>query len=196
VGAALAKVIQLAPSDHTAWFHSAAVRLRLGDVQGYRRACREMLRRFGGTVDPHVADRTAKTCLLAPDAVGDLKRPTELAETAVSGTEKEGDYCWFLFVRALADYRNGRFADALTWIDKCLAADAQGRPPLDATAWLVAAMAHRQLGRPERAAEALGTAVKIMKQQPAGDLGVDWDDWLRFELFQREAEALVKTVQK
>ena len=192
-GEALAKAIDLDPSDHVAWFHNAAVRLQFGDVEGYRRACREMLTRFGRTKDPNIAERTAKTCLLAPDAVSDLKPVTALAEQALTGTEQAWAYSWFLLARGLADYRNGRFRGALTWIEKCLAADSKRRPvPLDATAGLIAAMAHHRLGRPERAAEALGKAVKLWEQQPAGDLGPDWDDWLRFQLLRREAEALVK----
>jgi tetratricopeptide (TPR) repeat protein len=196
-GEDLARAIDLDPSDHAAWFESAAVRLQLGDVEGYRRACCEMLTRFGRTKDPNIAERTAKTCLLAPEAVSDLEPVTALAEQVVTGTEKERGYRWFLLVRGLADYRNGRFPDALTWIEKCLAADSEWRPvSLDASAWLIAAMAHHRLGRPERAAEALDKAVKLWQQQPAGDLGPDWDDWLRFQLLRREAEALVRGTKK
>jgi tetratricopeptide (TPR) repeat protein len=196
-GADLAKAIDLDPSDHQAWFQSAAVRLQLGDVEGYRRACRQMLTRFGRTKDLYIADKTAKTCLLAPDAVSDLKPVTELAEQVVTGTENERCYCWFLLVRGMADYRHGRFASALTWIDKCLAADSKGQPvSLDATAGLMAAMAHHQLGRRQRASEALDKAVKLMEQQPAGAPDFDWDDRLRFQIVRREAEALVKGTEK
>jgi WD40 repeat protein/predicted Zn-dependent protease len=189
----LARAIDLDPSDHVAWFLHAPVRLRLGDVKGYRQACREMLTRFGRTKDPYIADRTAKTCLLAPDAVGDLKPVAELAEQAVTGTEKDGDYRWLLLVRGLADYRNGRFSSALTWIEKCLAADSERRPvSLDATAGLIAAMAQHRLGRPERASEALEKACQLMAQKSPADPDDDWDDWLRFQLIRREAEALVK----
>jgi tetratricopeptide (TPR) repeat protein len=195
--AALAKVIDLDPSDPWAGYYIPAVYLQLGDREGYRRACRAMLTRFGGTKDPSLAERTAKTCLLAPDASGALKRATELAEQAVTGTEHDGNYSWFLMARGLADYRNGRFAGALAWIDKCLAANAGSRPaPLDASAWLIAAMAQHRLGRHERAAEALDKAGKLWHQQADGDLGLDWDDWLRFQLLRREAEVLMRRTQK
>jgi tetratricopeptide (TPR) repeat protein len=189
---ALAKAVELTPSVHLPYFFRAAVCLELGDADGYRQTCREMLTRFGRTKNPYIADRTAKTCLLAPGAVRDLKPVMELAEQAVTGTEKNGCYGWFLLARGMADYRAGRFAGALTWINKCLAADSQYQPAsLDATAWLIAAMAHHQLGRPEPAGAALDQALKMMAQQSPGDPGVDWDDWLRFQILHREAKAVV-----
>jgi tetratricopeptide (TPR) repeat protein len=186
-------VIELAPSVHLGWYLNAPLRLELGDIEGYRRACREMLTRFARAKNPIIADRTAKTCLLMPGAVTDLKPVMKLADRAVTGTEKEGCYRWFLLARGMADYRDGRFASAITWLDKSLSADSDWRPlSLDATAHLFLAMAHQQLGRPAEARQALDKATKMMAQKLPDDPGMDWDDWLRFQIVRREAEALVK----
>src|SRR5262249_1863652 len=65
------EAIELDPSDHGNWNRDAPLRLYLGDVEGYRRDCRVLLAQFSQTDDPKIADRTAKTCLLAPAAVPD-----------------------------------------------------------------------------------------------------------------------------
>src|SRR5262249_7024902 len=86
------EAIGLDPSDHWNWVHDAPLRLLLDDVEGYRQDCREMLARFSRTDDPTVADRTAKACLLLPDAVGDLAPVLQLAERAVTGTQHHWGY--------------------------------------------------------------------------------------------------------
>src|SRR5262249_49000199 len=54
------------PPDHDAWFGYAELCLFLGDEAGYRRARHDLLRRFGATNDPYVAERVARTVLLFP----------------------------------------------------------------------------------------------------------------------------------
>src|SRR5207249_2099880 len=68
VATALAKAVELDPTDHFNWYQLAPVYLELGDNEGYRRVCREMLDRFAKADQPEVAERTAKTCLLVPEA--------------------------------------------------------------------------------------------------------------------------------
>ena len=87
------------------WYQAAAIWLEAGDQDAYRRNCQEMLRRFGETDDPTIAERTAKICMLIPVASADLPPRVRLAERAVTGTEKHKYYRYFLLVRALAHYR-------------------------------------------------------------------------------------------
>ena len=88
--AAIDKAAELDPANHWYPFRAAPLHLRAGDVAGYRRVCRAMLERFQGTQALEIADRTAKTCLLAPDAVPDFNRVQKLADRVVTGTEKQG----------------------------------------------------------------------------------------------------------
>jgi serine/threonine protein kinase/tetratricopeptide (TPR) repeat protein/WD40 repeat protein len=197
---ALARVVDMRPSDHMAWFLHATVRLQLGDREGYRRACREMLTRFGQMNDPIIAERTVKTCLLLPSVVGDTKRVTMLAERAVAGTAKHPAHRWFLLVRGLADYRDGQYVSAMTWLDRSLArTDDSGVPVRDAMAYLLLAMARQQLGQSAEARQALDKADAIIAQKSPGDPDSNWPDWLRFQIVRREAEALLKeaaTIQR
>ncbi len=115
---AIDKAVELEPANHLFVYHAATLHLRAGDIAGYRRACQTMLERFQDTDLPEVAERTAKTCLLLPNAVPDLDRVQKLADRSVAGTEKHGDYRWFVFVKGLGEYRAGRDAEAVTWLKR------------------------------------------------------------------------------
>src|SRR5262249_3487586 len=82
------EAIRRAPYAHWNWHRDAPLCLLLDDVEGYRRDSRQMLARFSQTDDPKIAERTAKTCLLLPDAVSDLAPVLQLAERAVTGTQQ------------------------------------------------------------------------------------------------------------
>jgi tetratricopeptide (TPR) repeat protein len=97
------KFLNLDRGDVCIWFESAAAHLYIGDKDGYRRHCREMLKQFGQSDDPNSADQTAKTCLLRPDAVEDQKLVQKLANRAVKNTEKDQYYYWFMLVKGMAE---------------------------------------------------------------------------------------------
>jgi tetratricopeptide (TPR) repeat protein len=184
------------PGDHTSWYQVVALRLHRGDVEGYRRACRAMLERFGQTDQPDIAAHTARTCLLLPDAVGDPDRIRKLADRAVSGTESHRSYRSFLLTRGLADYRVGKYADAVEWL-KRFSPKANGGGA-DASAFAVLAMTYQRLGQAEAARAAIANAQALVatkmpdpdKGQPFGD---DWHDWLHGQILLREAGELLGT---
>jgi serine/threonine protein kinase/formylglycine-generating enzyme required for sulfatase activity/Flp pilus assembly protein TadD len=191
---AVAKLIELDPSDHMFWHWDAALRLQLGDVEGYRRVCREMLARFRQTSDPGTADRTAKTCLLRPDAVADLEPVVRLAEQAITGTEKHPAYRWYLMARGMADYRQGQFARVIERLEKGNRGDIDAYRA--ATTSLLLAMAHHRLGQGGEARQALARARELAEQrlpkpEKGEPLGGAWDDWIRFQVLRREAEGLL-----
>ncbi|HEV3298221.1 MAG TPA: protein kinase [Planctomycetaceae bacterium] len=190
--AAIDKAAELEPGNHWYLFHAAPLHLRAGDVAGYRRTCWAMLERFQETQAPNVAERTAKTCLLLPDAVPDFDRVQKLADRVVSGTEKHGDYRWFVFVKGLAEYRAGRHAEAVKWLER-FGAHADGAH-VDASAFAVLAMAQHRLGQKEQAHAALHSAQAIekMPDPSVGRLfGGDWQNGLHCQILLREAEALL-----
>jgi len=152
-----------------------------------------MLERFHGTQALEIADRTAKTCLLAPDAVPDFNRVQKLADRIVTGTEKQGDYRWFTFVKGLAEYRAGRPAEAVKWLER-LGPGADGAQ-IDASVFAVLAMAQHRLGQEEKARTALHSGLAIVAEKmpdPAAGRPFEgmWQDWLHCQILLREAEAL------
>jgi WD40 repeat protein/formylglycine-generating enzyme required for sulfatase activity/tetratricopeptide (TPR) repeat protein/tRNA A-37 threonylcarbamoyl transferase component Bud32 len=192
--AASGRAVERGPDDASNWFADAVLRLQAGDPEGYRRDCGEMLKRFHDTKAHYAADYTAKTCLLLPDAVPDLGPVLELARRPLAGTEKDVAYPWFLICKALAEYRAGRFDAAVEGLNHAAPNPKGGS--LDATAYVILALAEHRRGRPAEARQALVRAQVIQAQswvrvgggQP---LSGDWDNWLRCEALRREAEALV-----
>jgi hypothetical protein len=65
--------IERAPKDHNAWVGAASILAWISDRDGYDRVRGEMLAKYGASVNPIIAERTAKACLLFPgrDAVAE-----------------------------------------------------------------------------------------------------------------------------
>jgi tetratricopeptide (TPR) repeat protein len=190
----MTRVIELDPSNPTAWFFDAPLRLVLEDSQGYRRDCREMLQRFGQTDSAAVADQTAKTCLLQPEGANDLQPVLRLAERAVTNTEGNIAYPWFLTDRALADYREGAFARAIARLKKVRPLSDEAS--LQATVCVLLAMAHHRRNQASEARAALDEARKLEEDKlPKLDRGQrfdkEWHNWLRFRVLRHEAETLI-----
>jgi hypothetical protein len=129
-----------------------------------------------------------------PNAVPDFDRLQKLADRAMTGTEKHHYYRWFVLLKGLAEYRAGRPAEALKWLDR-FGPNADG-VHIDATAFAVRAMAQHRLGQKEQAREALHSAQVIFAAKmpdPGGGRPFDggWYEWLHCQIFLREAEALL-----
>jgi hypothetical protein len=182
---AIAQVLELTqkqPDEY--WYQSAVLLLHLGDIAGYRQACREMLR----WSDPDLAEQTAKACALAPGAVADFGRVVALADLAV---KKGQQGRWSLFTRGLVEYRAARFDSAVGWLQRA-APQPQGAS-LDAGAFAVLALTHHRLSHAEDARAALAKAQAILAQkmprpEKGKPFGKDWHDWLRSQILCREAE--------
>jgi WD40 repeat protein/serine/threonine protein kinase len=187
-----ARGLELDPSDHYPWYRAGALCLHLGDYKGYRRHCREMLRRFGATQDPMIAERISKLCFVKPEEAGDLRLPLRLAEQAVDRTERHGLYAFFQLVKGSADCRAGRYEPALSWLQK--SEESLHHPLFKAQALLYQAMALHHLGRGAEARQALDQATSMLERHPraGGDLGEIWFDWIFAQQLHREAAALVQ----
>jgi tetratricopeptide (TPR) repeat protein len=203
------------PDEHWYWFRSAPLCLQTGNVEGFRRACREILMRFGNTDKPDVAVRTAIVCSLVPEAVSGFAPVLKLADRSVTGAEKHRFYHrWFVLIKGLAEYRAGHYAVAGDWLNRLsLRADGDYR---DATAFAVLAMTKHQLSLAqeehtprlaEEARAALKQAQAILSKMPdpkAGrpygqrwPLSVDtFNDWLSARILVRETEKLLEEVEK
>jgi serine/threonine-protein kinase len=178
------KALELDPPKHAAWFGYAELCLFLGDEAEYRRARQDLLRRFGDTRDPYVAEQTARAVLLAPPSEEELRVAVALADRAVAAdpTTHAWVYPYFLFAKGLAEYRQGHLESAVS-IMNGKAAKVLGPCPR-----FVLVMARHRLGDKEEARAALAAAISA----------VDWsmarvrshDQWL-WHVLRREAEALI-----
>ena len=104
------------PLAHSFWYGYAERCLYYALADDYRRARYALLKTFGGTDDPYIAERTSRASLLLPLSGDELKQAVALADRAVTSDRTKypsGAYPHFLFVKGLADYRQGQFDQAI-----------------------------------------------------------------------------------
>jgi tetratricopeptide (TPR) repeat protein len=187
--------VALEPNTQGAWEQLAVLCLFTGDHDGYRRACRELLTRFGKSNDLKTLNTVAWTCLQAPGTSGELEPLLKIAQSLdPDNSEKAPWHGSMLRLKGLADYRAGHFADALEKLTACPADDAGGRA--DATTFVLRSLALHGLNRGEEARAALEKARIILdktmpnreKGRPFGD---DWHYWLECQILFREAGKLL-----
>jgi serine/threonine-protein kinase len=178
------KALKAGPPEHDAWFGYAELCLFLGHEDEYRQARQDLLRRFGATGDPYVAERTARTILLLPAAEEELQAAAALAERAVAAkaTTAQWIYPYFLFAQGLAEYRQGRFDSAIS-IMKADAGKVMGPAPR-----LVIAMAQYRKGQEEEARATL--AGEIIRFDWRMAHAISRDHWI-WHVLRREAESMI-----
>jgi tetratricopeptide (TPR) repeat protein len=173
------------PPEHNAWDGYAEFSLFLGQEDEYRRARQALLAKFGATTNPYVMQRTALACLLRPATGDELRQAVALAGRAadVDRSKYQLGYPDFLFTRGLADYRQGRFDDAIA------AMRGEAVRTLAPAPALVLAMALHQSGQEEEARETLAAAIR--SHDWSAEKVRDQHGWI-FHALRREAERLVQ----
>jgi WD40 repeat protein/tetratricopeptide (TPR) repeat protein len=188
------KAVEMEPDNHINHHSLAPLLVQTGDLDGYRRHCAQVLERFSTTLDPVVAERMAKDCLIIPARGIDLNAAAKLADIAVTKGEGHPYFAFFEFAKGLAEYRQGHFDSAADWMQKVLTnLDADYR---DVQAYLVLAMAQYRSGKLQESRAALDNAVKIIDTKlpklESGDIGDTWSDWIIAHALLKEAKELIK----
>ena len=145
-----------------------------------------MLERFGDSPDHWtIAERDSLACLLLPASGEELRRAVALADRAVAAGPKSPhlDSAYPQFVKGLAEYRQGRHAQAVP-----LLRESAALLPNRAGPGLVLAMAQFQSGSPKEARQTLAAAVRAYNWKAAqADHATAWVS----HVLRREAEALI-----
>ncbi|HYD82946.1 MAG TPA: serine/threonine protein kinase, partial [Opitutus sp.] len=140
--------------------------------------------------------------LLQPASARLLEAMKPLAEATVQAlaeADAGGDtftVAWRSLSMALLEYRRGNYADAMRWSARCLG-NAETNAPRSATARLITAMAHFQLGQGAEAQAELERVREVIavKFEGVGDRGSPirgfWFDWMFARVLLREASGLV-----
>ncbi len=191
----LRRLIEAHPADSVPYAFLAAILLSREETEEYRKLCQQMVSRFAHTTDPAVADRIGKACLIHPAPGVDIKVLAEWADTAVTRGQSHALFPWFKLCKSLAEYRQGHFAEAADWAQKTLV--SQGNPfERDAAAYLVLALAQKQLKQEASARIALGKAREIVDGKipklNGDDLGPYWVDVIIANTLLREARTMIK----
>lgn len=187
-------LLEREPHEHLNYHTVAPLLVQAGDIDAYRDLCQKILAQFANATDPYVADRMAKDCLILPVPGLDLARVAGLAEVSISQGANLPALPFFHMCKALAEYRQGHFANAVEWASKSV-----GNPfPYSATeSYAVLAMAHCRLQQYDAARAAFANGVALEAKLPkleSGDLGNDWRDWIIANALLAEAKTLLERV--
>ncbi len=182
------RLIEYQPQEHYRFHTLASLLAAVGDRSAYQRLCHQILARFVDTTDSYVAERMAGACLLLPDPGVDFGRVDRLTEKALAHDVPTTPMPYSEAVKALSEYRRGRFESAVEWATKTLSSgDAFSRTQAHA----VLAMARHQLGQEDqaRASLAQGIAVsnEIVPGRDAGRIRGSWVAWLIGRVLIEEA---------
>ena len=195
-----ARLGAMEPLDHFSWHNEVALRSYIGDAEGSRRLCHRMMERFGSTPDPTIARRTVLCCLLEPDAFPNLGALAPLVQRFLGSPTANHDP-WSMLAAGLYDYRLGRFKAAIERLRPIERIDETGPLPWaafqKAQGCVVRALAHQRLGQAEEAHRLLALAEDLAQRaafdpEHEGPLPTNWSDWLRYHVFHREAERLIR----
>jgi serine/threonine-protein kinase len=185
VRSAWAKVLDRSPPDHASWYGYAQLCLFLGDEEAFRRTRTAMLDRFEGAKEWYECERISLACLLRPAAPDELNRVVKMVNRAAAVGPKPPhfDYSYIQFVQGLAEYRQGRPAEAIALLEPAATKLSNRAGPR-----LALAIAQFRAGFPAEARHTLVLAVqaydwKEMKSDPP-------TIWVNHVL-RREAEALI-----
>ena len=182
--AAWREALAIDPRDLEAWDGYAELSLFLRDEAEYRRARTELLKRFGSSADPRVAERVGRACLFLPASKDELRQATDLIDRALASERAKPGWLlpYFRFAKALAEYRAGRLESALTLLD----GDTQ--QILGPAPHLLLAMVQHRLGKADTARTSFGAAVATYVWDVKR--ATDREAWM-FHLLRREAETVL-----
>jgi WD40 repeat protein/tetratricopeptide (TPR) repeat protein len=173
-----------------AWQRHALALLASNNLGQYRPLCVNMSKRFRGSTNPQALYTLARTCVLAPDALTDL-RPL------IQALEREGSDSALEAGRRLALgallYRSGKFEEAAGLFQQALKSPGDGGL---AVARFFLAMTHQRLGQTDEAKKQLEAAVQWLDQanrKKPGEAGsLSWDRRLELQLLRKEAAGLIQ----
>lgn len=189
--AALALEYQL--DEHYRYHTLAGLLAVTRNRSAYQQLCERILTTFTNTTNPYLAERMAKDCLLMPDAGVNIEPAVRLADLAIALRNSSDSLPYSQATKALAEYRQGHFAEAIDWAKKL---QNQSEFYARAHACAALAMAHWQLGQKNEARDALaqGKALiePIIPGRNADKIGGAWVVWLFSEILLDEATTLIQ----
>jgi serine/threonine-protein kinase len=186
--------IELDPANHEPYQALASLLVAANDLAGYRQHCQRILARFSAHHDPVVAERMAKACLITAGSGVDLEVVGQMANAALTAGVSNRLFPYFQFAKSLADYRQGKFTEAIQWAQRVLARKVPS--VLRAEAGAVLAASQWQVKHPAEARSALAASLELLNSSlpkpGSGDLGGDWKDGIIAQKLALEAQNLIE----
>ncbi len=190
------RAIESEPANHENYHALAPLLIQCNDLEGYRALCARIRTRFSGaTNDSDIAERMTRACLLLPSVGNDLSIESRWADSAVKRDQSDGGNPVCKLCKGWAEYRQGRPASAVPWLQQALAKPGD-LPDCDVASLMVLAMAKYQLNQVDeaRAAFARGREIadKDLAKPENGALDHRWIDWVIAQTLMREAGTLLR----
>jgi tetratricopeptide (TPR) repeat protein len=187
--------LALQPLKDSKFCTLAALLVKSQNRPAYDQLRKTLLAAFATTSDIYVADQVAKACLFAPPSEADLPVLARLADLSVTlGSGDAGAMPFFELCKALSEYRQGHFAEAVEWAKKPLEVAGNYVHP---HAYAVLAMAHWRLGEKEQAqamfAKGEALAPPTMPSAISEDPGNAWLAWLFARVSLDEAAVILQS---
>ncbi len=188
-------VVQFAPGDHIGYQYLAPLLLQMNDVEGYK-ACRaQILREFGNTAHPLIAQRMVLASLILPATDDEMKLIANMADVVANDDTNSDVYGLNLLAEGFADYRLGHYKNAVDVLRKATPMDIG--PNCRTEAYFILAMARYKLNRLDDSKESFAKAVSDLKtkMRPEGHLDEEWNHWITAHFLMREAAAMIPDAQ-
>ncbi len=183
------------------WFALAALAVREGDLEDFRKVRRDMLAHFSDKPYLIPAALTAAVCTMLPATPEELAVGLKLAERPA--TEDPVGWVGSMAAASLAfgDYRLGHYEAAVRKAEEYLGVNTRWQlPALDIPAVLAQAMSQHQLQKPAEARDALTKAREMMAvldeqfpgtpERPSNN--GQWHRWMLIKALLAEAETLIE----
>ncbi len=184
------RAMQVNPTNHIAYHYMAPLLLQTGDLPGYGRHRERILRQFGATSDPVIAERMAKDCLLLPPSATDQETIGRMADVAIAAGPTNTYWPYFEFAKGFAEYRQGRFESAAKWLAEVTPKDSDATRMVQA--YMVLAMAQHQLNRVDEAKSTLAAGLKVFAERIPDFHSLNWNDQISARFLVDEAKRLLE----
>jgi WD40 repeat protein/Tfp pilus assembly protein PilF len=191
-----AKAFELRPGDSLLGYWSALSLLAAGELDRYRSACAQMLKRFGHRGDASTVQWMAWTCALGPDAASDLTQVVDAIKQLVASDPTSDRYRNTL---GAVLYRAGHFQEAADELKRLADTwEKRGEKPAHyspAYTWYFLAMAQHRLGHKDEAEAWVKKANRwsdevFGEDDEVGDPQFSWNRRLTSRILREEAESL------
>jgi hypothetical protein len=172
----------------------AALLLKTQNHAAYENLRSRLLASWSETNSFSVADQVAKACLFLPYSEADAKLIGHLADLPITnGASNQGALPYFQALKALSEYRQGHYSDAVQWGQEALSWPRNAVHPY---ASAILAMAYWKMGKKEEARAMLAKgdllAPREMPASVAENSGDSWLAWLYARIHLDEASALIQ----
>jgi tetratricopeptide (TPR) repeat protein len=177
------RYVELGNDGARALLSRAQLLLMTDRTDAYRRACAEILNRFGQLDDAGALCPAVRACTLAPKAVPDPMVLVEMAQRAASGDARG----YTLHPLGMAHLRAGQVDEAVDRFQESLSITPEWERNIRFLNWLGLALAYHEMGEPEEARQWLGKAIDFMQQHHATHT-----PRLEGQILRREVEQLLE----